>query len=128
MASSETLQRLTGLLGHDSLTLAERGDAVALTRHPAFRLFAAMNPATDAGKKELPAGIRNKFTELYVDEVVNPAVLRCVVANNLATIVPESDSALDWTVEMYLKFRKLAEQSLADGSGHRPRYTMRTLA
>lgn len=32
-----------------SLVLAERGDAEPVPRHPAFRLFAAMNPATDAG-------------------------------------------------------------------------------
>ncbi len=33
-------------------------------RHPSFRLVAAMNPATDAGKRELPATLRNRLTEV----------------------------------------------------------------
>ena len=74
LASSETLQRLCGLLDDStgSVTLTERGDAVAIARHPDFRLFAAMNPATDAGKKDLPASIRSRFTEIYVDELSDP--------------------------------------------------------
>lgn len=31
-----------------------------LVRHPDFRLFACMNPATDVGKKNLPLGLRNR--------------------------------------------------------------------
>lgn len=27
-------------------------------RHPDFRLFACMNPASDVGKRNLPAGVR----------------------------------------------------------------------
>jgi midasin len=41
--------------------------AEAVPRHPDFRLFAAMNPPTDFGKKELPPGIRTRFTEVYVE-------------------------------------------------------------
>lgn len=29
-------------------------------RHPSFRLFACMNPATDVGKKDLTPGVRNR--------------------------------------------------------------------
>lgn len=32
-----------------------------LVRHPDFRLFACMNPATDVGKRNLPLGIRNRL-------------------------------------------------------------------
>ncbi len=39
-----------------------------MPRHPGFRLLAAMNPATDAGKRELPAPLRNRLTELWVPE------------------------------------------------------------
>lgn len=31
-----------------------------LVRHPDFRLFACMNPATDVGKRNLPLGLRNR--------------------------------------------------------------------
>ena len=48
---TQALERIAGLLedGGGSVTLSERGDSTAVARHPAFRLFAAMNPATDAG-------------------------------------------------------------------------------
>ena len=29
-------------------------------KHPNFRLFAAMNPSTDVGKRDLPVGIKNR--------------------------------------------------------------------
>lgn len=80
LATSETLERLSGVLDGGSLVLLERGDAHALPRHPDFRLLASMNPPTDFGKKDLPAGIRNKMTELYVDEVRNRGDL-CVIVN-----------------------------------------------
>ena len=56
------------------LTLSELlpGSACASTAalrvHPEFRLFACMNPATDFGKHELPAGIRARFAELYISD------------------------------------------------------------
>lgn len=63
LASAETLQCLSGLLegGNGSLSTLERGDITAVPRHPNFRLMAAMNPATDVGKKDLPPGIRNRY-------------------------------------------------------------------
>lgn len=35
-------------------------DIEPVKRHPDFRLFACMNPATDVGKKDLSPGIRNR--------------------------------------------------------------------
>jgi hypothetical protein len=51
-------------LGDGGLCLTERGDVDTLKIHPNFRLFAAMNPPTDVGKKELPSALRNRFTEV----------------------------------------------------------------
>ncbi|CAH1798613.1 unnamed protein product, partial [Owenia fusiformis] len=53
LASAETLECLGGLLESNagSLVLLERGDTEPIERHPDFRLFACMNPATDVGKK-----------------------------------------------------------------------------
>jgi len=135
LASSETLQRLCGLLddSHGSITLTEKGDAEAVVRHPDFRLFAAMNPATDAGKKDLPPSIRSRFTELYVDELVDAVQLRSVAARYLdgavvTTGVPlEHSESVMTSVEIYLQCRLLSDQSLVDGGGQKPRYTMRTL-
>ena len=135
LASSETLQRLCGLLDDStgSIILTEKGDAEAVDRHPEFRLYAAMNPATDAGKKDLPASIRSRFTELYVDELIDAKQLRSVASRYLDGAVvtngvplEQSESVMS-AVETYLQCRVLSEQSLVDGGGQRPRYTMRTL-
>ena len=136
LASSDTLQRLCGLLDdpRGSITLTERGDSTAIKRHPKFRLFAAMNPATDAGKKDLPASIRNRFSELYVEELLDPIELRAVAARYLSGVLPsegkspENTEIVLTTVDLYLKCRELSETSLSDGNGHKPRYTLRTLS
>jgi midasin (ATPase involved in ribosome maturation) len=82
LASSETLECLSALLQspRGSVVLADRGDDRPVERHPAFRLFACMNPSQDVGKRELPPGLRSRFTERWVGGVeelasctVNPA-------------------------------------------------------
>ncbi|CAJ1949588.1 unnamed protein product [Cylindrotheca closterium] len=136
LASADTLQRLCGLLDDKdgSVTLTERGDASAITRHPNFRLFAAMNPATDAGKKDLPASIRSRFSEIYVDELLDPVELRVIACRYLDGVLasdgkpPEHSQVVIDVVDVYLKCRQLAEASLSDGAGHKPRYTLRTLS
>lgn len=55
-------------------------------RHPNFRLFACMNPATDAGKQKLPIGVRTKFTEFFVTEPQEPEQLSVIVKNYLPAI------------------------------------------
>uniref|UniRef100_A0A7S3VEM6 Midasin n=1 Tax=Chaetoceros debilis TaxID=122233 RepID=A0A7S3VEM6_9STRA len=135
LASSETLERLCGLLddAKGSVTLTEKGDSEALRRHPDFRIFAAMNPATDAGKKDLPSSLRSRFTEIYVDELIDPTELRTVAASYLSGVIAPSDTPLEHTesviasVDVYLKCRELSEKTLVDGSGQRPRYTLRTM-
>lgn len=47
------------------LRVIERGDAAPLKRHPNFRLFATMNPPTDAGKKDLPP-VSNLSLSLFI--------------------------------------------------------------
>ena len=135
LASSDTLQRLCGLLDEPtgSLTLTERGDATAIKRHKNFRLFAAMNPATDAGKKDLPTSIRCRFSELYVDELLDPIELRLIAARALDGVLPTEGNSPEHTeivatiVDQYLRCRDLALTTLSDGNGHKPRYTLRTL-
>ena len=118
LAPAEVLERLAGLLetaggdsgssaggaaaggrGGGSVVLLERGDTVAVPRHPSFRLVAAMNPATDAGKHELPAALRNRFTEMWVPEPAAREDLAALVAAYLGGVggpVPPVDAAVDF--------------------------------
>ncbi|XP_015604930.1 midasin [Cephus cinctus] len=128
LASAETLECLSGLLegSSGSLSLLERGDKESIKRHSDFTIFACMNPATDIGKKELPVGLRNRFTEFYVDELTEQSDLQLLVGSylgelNLPTVKQEA------IVKFYLNVRKEAMVSLFDGTAHKPHYSLRTL-
>ncbi|XP_061563343.1 midasin [Cololabis saira] len=128
LAAAETLECLSGLLegSGGSLVLLDRGDTEPLVRHPDFRLFACMNPATDVGKRNLPLGLRNRFTELYVDELENEGDLRILVSDYLKCLNPHRN-IISGIISFYLAVRKAASSQLVDGTGHRPHYSLRTL-
>ncbi|ELT89072.1 hypothetical protein CAPTEDRAFT_156074, partial [Capitella teleta] len=128
LASAETLECLSGLLesASGSVVLIERGDTEPIVRHPDFRLFACMNPATDVGKKDLPPGIRNRFTEFYVDELDDPQDLKTLVAEYLRGL-SLSGTQIGGIVKFYLTIRNEASKKLTDGTGHKPHFSLRTL-
>ncbi|TMS12601.1 Midasin [Larimichthys crocea] len=128
LAAAETLECLSGLLegSAGSLVLLDRGDTEPLVRHPDFRLFACMNPATDVGKRNLPLGLRNRFTELYVEELENEGDLRILVSDYLKGLNPHR-SVISGIISFYLAVRKEANSHLVDGTGHKPHYSLRTL-
>ncbi|KAF2274496.1 midasin [Westerdykella ornata] len=136
LASSDTLEALTDLLGGGpdgtpSILLTETGSVERVVAHPNFRVFAAMNPATDVGKKDLPPGIRSRFTELYVESPDSDVKsLRNIVEKYLG-----GDSndpaivkvALDVT-SLYLDIQKLAKSNmLVDGADQKAHFSLRTL-
>lgn len=142
--------------GWGSLLLAERGDDVPVAAAPGFRLLAAMNPATDAGKRDLPASLRSRFLELYVSEPSSSDDLRALVCAYLApgfrggggrgsgggggsgngrgeattaSNYPPAVAAVgDAVVAFYRAARSAAASgALSDGGGHQPPYNLRTL-
>ncbi|KAI7907509.1 P-loop containing nucleoside triphosphate hydrolase protein [Cokeromyces recurvatus] len=132
LATTETLECLSGLLqdAHGSLLLTEKGDVEPIKRHPNFRLFACMNPATDVGKRDLPPGLRNRFTEFYVHPPDNRYDdLLQIVKQYLIGIATGDEKAYDDVAEFYMNAKKLAaEHKLVDGANQRPHFSMRTLA
>ncbi|KAM8810105.1 midasin [Eudromia elegans] len=128
LAAAETLECLSGLLegSSGSLVLLDRGDTEPLVRHPDFRLFACMNPATDVGKRNLPPGIRNRFTELYVEELRSEGDLQILIMDYLRGLNVNRNT-VQGIVNFYLSVKRDAATKLVDGTGHRPHYSLRTL-
>ncbi|EFA84854.1 type A von Willebrand factor domain-containing protein [Heterostelium album PN500] len=126
LATSETLESLSGLFEGGSLTLTEKGEVEPVTRHPNFKVFACMNPPTDIGKKDLPPGIRNRFTEFYVDDLDNRADLCLVVKTLLTDLVPHPP--IEEIVDFYLATKKEAQLRLLDGANQKPHFSLRTLS
>jgi midasin len=132
LASQETLEAIATILegSSSSLVLTERGDVEPLQRHPDFRLFACMNPATDVGKKDLPPNLRNRFTELYVPPPDDDREALITIVSQYINDAAAGDKGviLD-VVEMYTTLKRLsAGKEIVDGSNVAPHFSMRTLA
>jgi len=132
LGTTETLEALSGLLRHPnaSVVLSERGDLVPVPRHPDFRLIGCMNPATDVGKRDLPASLRSKFTELYVQPPDNDReALLNIISQHLGGLCASDKRAIADTADCYSAIRTLARNgNLADGTNAPPHYSMRTLS
>jgi midasin len=112
-ATSESSNGADGEAEASGLLLVERGDAAAVPRHPGFRLVAAMNPATDAGKHDLPPRLRGRFTELWVSEPRQRADQAALVAGYLAGAAP--NPPVDAVVDFYRAAKAEAVGGLGGG-------------
>ncbi|KAK9323564.1 hypothetical protein V1517DRAFT_94636 [Lipomyces orientalis] len=136
LAASDTLEHIADLLVEGGqgacIQLSETGDTEAVQAHPNFRLFACMNPATDVGKRDLPAGFRARFTEIHVgspDE--DPADLLTIVEKYIGQLAVGNDGegACQDVANLYLEAKRLAEDHLiVDGATQKPHFSIRTLS
>lgn len=134
LASPDTLESIADLLqsgpeATPSILLSETGDIERIQAHPNFRIFGAMNPATDVGKRDLPLGLRSRFTELYVgspDKDVKDLVT--IIKSYLSGQNSRVDQAADKVAHLYLRIKELAEaKGLVDGANEVPHFSLRTL-
>ncbi|KAL2004280.1 hypothetical protein VTN02DRAFT_4005 [Thermoascus thermophilus] len=134
LASPDTLENIASLLHHESegppsVLLSEAGDVERIFGHPDFRIFGAMNPATDAGKRDLAPGLRSRFTEIYVhspDSELDD--LLGLVQTYLGDLTISDPRAASDLAHLYMETKKLSvENRLTDGAGQRPHFSIRTL-
>ena len=135
LASPDTLESVADLFsdtvdGGPSILLTETGDIERIYAHKDFRIFGAMNPATDVGKHDLPASLRSRFTELFVEAPDNDlenlvSVVKVYLGqtHNNADVRVANDIA-----QLYLDIKQLVEQNrLVDGANQKPHFSLRTL-
>jgi len=107
LASDSVLNKLSTIIEGHHILLNERADIVETKRHPDFRIFMCMNPPyTSAGKKQLPASLRVKLTELYVPELELEIDLWPIVDRNAPSTM-FSESQKRQILEFYLWARSL---------------------
>lgn len=128
LAPPETLQRIIGVLEGENgaLCLAERGDIDYIRRHPNFRIFACMNPATDAGKRDLPFSLRSRFTEYFVDDVLDDDDLSLFISQFINN-GHKDPQLVNNIVYFYKASKKESEERLQDGANQKPQYSLRSL-
>ncbi|KAK5990072.1 Midasin [Cladobotryum mycophilum] len=133
LASPDTLESvadlLTGPSETPSILLSETGEIEKIVAHPNFRIFGAMNPATDIGKRDLPIGIRSRFTELYVKSPDKDLKdLLTIIKTYLGNGSRQHDQAADDIARLYLNTKRMAEERrLVDGANEVPHFSLRTL-
>ncbi|POS81428.1 ATPase [Diaporthe helianthi] len=134
LASPDTLESIADLLqaGPDttpSILLSETGEIERIQAHPNFRIFGAMNPATDVGKRDLPQGLRSRFTELYVSSPDKDFKdLVTIIKSYLNGQNSQVDQAADKVANLYMRIKELAEaKALVDGANEVPHFSLRTL-
>ena len=127
LAPAETLERLGGILESESgsIVLSERGDGEPIPRHPRFRLFGAMNPATDVGKRDLPTALKHRFVEIYAGETEGRDDLAMIVDTYLHGV---PGVQVDDIVDFYIAARQAAHTTLLDSADQKPQYSLRTLS
>ncbi|KAI4269724.1 MAG: hypothetical protein LQ337_007113, partial [Flavoplaca oasis] len=134
LAAPDTLDSLADLLSHESgdgpsLLLTETGETERIRAHKDFRIFGAMNPAGDVGKRDLPLGLRSRFTELFIDmpdkdiDSLLPLVQAYLASSAHSDTRISSDVA-----QLYLEIQNLARGNrLVDGADQKPHFSLRTL-
>ncbi|KAG5948870.1 hypothetical protein E4U53_006121 [Claviceps sorghi] len=133
LASPDTLEAiadlLTGPQQRPSILLSETGEIEKIVAHPDFRIFGAMNPATDIGKRDLPIGIRSRFTELYVKSPdTDLKDLLTIIKTYLGNTSTKNDQAADDIARLYMNTKRMAqEKRLVDGANEVPHFSLRTL-
>ena len=134
LASPDTLESIADLLvsgpnNEPSILLSETGEIERIVAHPEFRIFAAMNPATDIGKRDLPPGLRSRFTEFYVGSPDGDLKdLLTIVKAYMSGKSAKDEQAADDIVRLYLSTKARAEEKrLVDGANEVPHYSLRTL-
>ncbi|KAI1100396.1 midasin [Jackrogersella minutella] len=134
LASPDTLESIADLLAsgpndEPSILLSETGDMERVKAHPDFRIFGAMNPATDIGKRDLPLGLRSRFTEFYVSSPDKDLKdLLTIIKAYLSGRSAKDEQAADDIARLYLNTKTRAEEKrLVDGANEVPHFSLRTL-
>ena len=89
-----------------------------------------MNPATDVGKKDLPANIRSRFVEIDVPSPdTDRETLLSIIEKYIGHCAIGDKGAIMDVADFYMAIKTLSDQrKIADGENRRPHYSMRTLA
>ena len=134
LASPDTLESIADLLHTGSGTtpsilLSETGDIERVQAHPNFRIFGAMNPATDVGKRDLPIGLRSRFTEIYVESPDRDkddllGVIKAYIKGTSSSEI----RAVDDVASLYINTKRYAnDKRIVDGANQVPHFSLRTL-
>lgn len=128
LASDEILGRIAAIINSKTLLLNESGEVEPIQIHPEFRLFCCMNPHhSSAGKKKLPRVLREKMTEIFVDEILDLSDLRPFVEGGLSSVPEAAADTHLGLLNFYIDVKKGIEESKIRFGTHKPSIGLRNL-
>ncbi|KAI9734337.1 MAG: hypothetical protein M1834_002443 [Cirrosporium novae-zelandiae] len=134
LAPADTLESISDLLqgtsdGGPSILLSETGSVEIIKAHPDFRIFGSMNPATDAGKRDLPLSLRSRFTEIFVQSPDRDRWdLEKIIKSYLKDLATRDAKIVSEIANLYLDIKDRAQKNqLADGAGQKVHFSLRSL-
>ncbi|KAL0244720.1 hypothetical protein GEMRC1_008802 [Eukaryota sp. GEM-RC1] len=129
LAPADVLQRLISVLCDDrtdDVSLTDLGGPDRIKKHRDFRLFAAINPATDTGKRPLPPIVSEKFIPITVPELEQSFDLIPIVTRSLKHLSEVAN--VEKIVQCYQKLRTMGQKLiLVDSTDNKPLFTLRSL-
>ena len=132
LAEDSVLERLNSVLEPEKRILIPEKGGVKIEEiqaNDAFIIVATMNPGGDFGKRELSAALRNRFTEIWVESLLNKKFLGTItlsdknnsnlvyqmIKENLQKrILDEDCSNLAWNI---YEFVEIINGKLCEGLG-----------
>lgn len=137
LAPTEVLERLVSVVDRGQILLPnDKGEV--LTCSPDFKLFGAMNPPTDVGKRPLPNVLRTRFTEVYFGEMTELRDIALIVSHRLFShtrggqrdSIPSEDYQIaEHVANFFIESCRLTRLGrLEDSCGRPARFSLRTLS
>ncbi|CAL6107242.1 Midasin [Hexamita inflata] len=123
LAPNEVLEYLEQILSNDDITIVDQqtNKDVCVKKHPNFRVFASMNPATDAGKKQLSQNLLSHFTVLNLEEMHDQIDLQILCESYLNNLYTDLQSI----VELFIQLKQLSRTTLKTTNNQNPVYSIR---
>jgi midasin len=128
LAQPAILERINSLLDKDrTITLTEKNNEV-VHAHPNFRVFATMNPAQYAGRKELSLAMRNRFTETWVDNISSKDEYNTIIGTWMKPLGAEAQKVTEKMVDFHQALvAKIDNRDIAAGVREGKVFTIRNL-
>lgn len=138
LAPAELLERLVSVVDKGQILLPnENGDI--LTCAEGFKVFGAMNPPTDVGKRPLPGVLRARFTEFYCGDMSDTEDIILLVMDRLLGKkrlveglrgLPAAENSLAEDVAaFFVKCCSLGKKGqVEDANGKPARFSLRTFS
>ena len=105
LAPDAVLERLCQLPGSLYLSLLDSNTARSVKIHPDFRLFAAMNPAHEIGKKALPFRLKNRLVQMHFTPVTERRELIEIVSRYFRSLPKLNFEDFERIAEFYCQLK-----------------------